>query len=98
MKTGSETLTSEQKQQALLSPTSIFDDPMEVIGAGNLAREEKLKILKRWELDARALQRASDESMSGGEFPPLDAVNEALALLDPANSTPDNFGKAPTKI
>lgn len=98
MKTESKRLTKTEADQALITPGSIFDSPMEVVGAAGLSKTEKIEILKRWELDARALQRATDESMSGGEPPPLDAVNQALALLDPGNTTPDGFGNAPTKV
>lgn len=98
MKTESKRLTKTEVDQALITPGSIFDTPMEVVGAPDLSKSEKIEILKRWELDARALQRATDESMSGGEQPPLDAVNQALSILDPGNMTPDGFGNAPTKI
>ena len=82
----------------MVNPSMVFDSPAEVVTSVDLTREEKIELLKRWELDARALQRASDENMSGGEPPQLDAVNEALAKLDPKNSTPDDFGKVATKI
>jgi hypothetical protein len=98
MKTESKRLTKTEFDQALTTPGSVFDTPMEVVRAPDLSRSEKIEILKRWELDARALQRATDESMGGGEHSPLDAVNQALAVLDPGNKTPDGFGNAPTKI
>lgn len=82
----------------MVNPSMVFDSPAEVVTSVDLTREEKIELLKRWELDARALQRASDENMSGGEPPQLDAVNEALAKLDPKNSTPDDFEKVATKI
>ncbi len=63
-----------------------------------LSRAQKIDILKRWELDARALQRATDESMSGGEAPLLDEVNRAVLMIDPENEARNDFGKAPTKI
>jgi hypothetical protein len=69
-----------------------------VVTCENLSRAQRIEILKRWELDARALQRAADESMTGGEPTLLDEVNSALMRLDPADRTGDQFGKAPTKI
>ena len=98
MKTFAPRLTKLDVEKARTTPNSVFDTPMEVVQAEDLSREQKIDILKRWELDARALQRASDESMGGGEAPPLDAVNEALSILDPANKVKDGFGTAPTKI
>ncbi len=98
MKTKSEILTTQAIALALTTPSAVFDHPSEVVTRGDLSRTQKIDILKRWELDARALQRATDESMDGGEPPGLDAVNEALLTLDPADKTADQFGKAPTKI
>jgi len=98
MKTESVTLTKEELADAITSPVSIFDFPLEVVACPGLSREQKIEILKRWELDARALQRATDENMSGGEHPLLEEVNRALMMLDPQNEVRDGFGAAPTKI
>jgi len=98
MKIESLTLTPNDLSEALISPVSVFDFPLEVVGCPGLSRQQKIEILRRWELDARALQRATDENMGGGEPPLLDEVNRALMMLDPLNSAPDPFGAAPTKI
>ena len=98
MKTESGLLTKQGLADAMTSPVSVFDFPLEVVACPGLSRAQKIEILKRWELDARALQRATDENMSGGEPPLLDEVNRALMMLDPVNSVPDGFGSAPTKI
>jgi hypothetical protein len=98
MKTESVTLSKDELAEAITSPVSVFDFPLEVIGCPGLSRAQKIEILKRWELDARALQRATDENMDGGEPPLLDEVNRALLMLDPENAAPDRFGAAPTKI
>lgn len=98
MKTESVTLTKQELADAITSPVSVFDFPLEVVACPGLSRDQKIDILKRWELDARALQRATDENMSGGEAPLLDEVNRALMMLDPENAVPDGFGAAPTKV
>lgn len=98
MKTQNSALSAQDITQAMTSPTSVFDRPMEVLQRSDLSHTQKIEILKRWELDARALQRATDESMVGGEPPDLDAVNSALLELDPKDKVKDQFGKAPTKI
>lgn len=85
-------------EKALISPASVFDEPFEVVETRALAKLMKIEILKRWELDARALQRATEENMTGGEPPPLDAVNAALAILDPDGKAMADFEKAPTKL
>ena len=66
MKTGSECLSKDDLAEAITSPVSVFDFPLEVVACPGLSRAQKIEILKRWELDARALQRATDENMSGG--------------------------------
>jgi hypothetical protein len=91
-------LSSEDLSEAFTSPVSVFDFPLEVVACPGLSRAQKIDILKRWELDARALQRATDENMDGGEPPLLDEVNRALLMLDPDNAISDRFGSAPTKI
>lgn len=96
MKVGS--LGDAEIEKALISPASVFDAPSEVIETPALARLMKIEILKRWELDARALQRATEENMGGGEPSSLDAVNAALAILDPGGDALAGFQKAPTKL
>lgn len=98
MKIASERLAKTDIEQAMISPTAVFDAPAEVVAAGALTIGQKIEILKRWELDARALQRATEENMSGGEPPLLDEVNEALSSLDPDMRALEQFGKAPTKL
>jgi len=98
MKTESVILTRDELSNAITSPVSVFDFPLEVVACPGLSKDQKIEILKRWELDARALQRATDENMDGGEPPLLDEVNRALMMLDPENATADHFGDSPTKI
>jgi hypothetical protein len=67
--------------KATLNPTSRFKRPMDVVDATGISASEKLAILKAWEADERALQRAEDEGMGGGEHAHLHRVQEALAHL-----------------
>jgi hypothetical protein len=85
-------------EQALISPASVFDSPDEVVDTPALTKIMKIELLKRWELDARALQRATEENMSGGEASPIDAVNAALSKLDPTGEALADFERAPTKL
>jgi hypothetical protein len=91
-------LRAAEIEQALISPSSVFDAPQEVVESKALAKAMKIEILRRWELDARALQRATEENMAGGELSPIDAVNAALTQLDPEGATRADFEKAPTKL
>ena len=54
---------------------------MDVVEATGIPPSQKLSILKAWEADERALQRAEDEGMVGGEHAHLQRVQEALARL-----------------
>jgi hypothetical protein len=58
-----------------------FKHPMDVIETTGIPASEKLSILNAWEADERALQRAEDEGMVGGEHAHLHHVQEALARL-----------------
>jgi hypothetical protein len=59
-----------------------FKRPIDVVDATGISAGEKLSILKAWETDERALQRAEDEGMGGGEHAHLHRVQEALAELN----------------
>jgi hypothetical protein len=61
--------------------TRTFKGPMDVVEAGDIEFAEKLAILKAWEADERALQRAEDEGMGGGEHAHLQKVQIAMTHL-----------------
>lgn len=61
--------------RAKLDPASVFRAPEEVLGAEALSAEDKRTILARWEADAEALLRATEEGM-----PPADNRNPAELL------------------
>jgi hypothetical protein len=98
MKIDTPKLSKPDIERAMITPSAVFDTPAEIVEAEGLTQPQKIEVLKRWELDARALQRVTDENMTGGGRPPLEEVNEALLKLDPEDKKPDGFGKAPTKI
>ena len=58
-----------------------FKRPMDVVRATGIPVCEKLNLLKAWAVDERALQRAEDEGMCGGEHAHLQRVQEALGRL-----------------
>lgn len=72
----------EQISKARVNPAGRFQRPMEVVEATGIPAGEKLTILKAWEADERALQRAEDEGMGGGEHAHLHRVQEALGRLE----------------
>ena len=66
--------------RAKLSPARTFKSPMDVVEA-DIEPGEKLAILMGWEADERALLRAEDEGMVGGEHSHLHKVHAALDHL-----------------
>jgi hypothetical protein len=77
--------------KAKLDPASVFDAPEDVLRAPDLSLEDKKAILLRWEVDAEALIRATEEGM-----PPSDtrspaellrAVHLALEALEEAEQS-----------
>lgn len=69
-----------------VSPTSVFDAPVDVVESDDLTKKEKVDILDQWEADAKALQTATDEGMSGGKRPRLDEVKAAQSELGEKSS------------
>jgi hypothetical protein len=67
--------------RAKLNPARTFTSPMKVVEANDITIAEKLIILKSWEADERALLRAEDEGMAGGERAHLHKVQAALNHL-----------------
>jgi ABC-type iron transport system FetAB ATPase subunit len=73
--------TAKDYDRALLSPTSVFDRPMDVVATDSMTATQKLDVLKRWESEARQLEIAVAENMSGGEASKLSDVRAAIDLL-----------------
>ena len=68
--------------RAIVSPAGMFKCPMDVVEASGIQLVEKVAILKAWEADERALMRAEDEGMGGGEHTHLHKVQVALDYLN----------------
>lgn len=64
--------------RAMVSPASVFTTPAEVCNSSELTPEQKIEILRRWEYDARELQVATEESMTGDADVSLEDVLAAL--------------------
>jgi hypothetical protein len=47
---------------AMLDPTMVFQEPMDVVANVELTRDQKIEILRRWEYDARQLEVAEEEA------------------------------------
>lgn len=82
-------------EQALIDPISVYARPAQVLSDKRLSDEQKLTILRRWEIDSRELQVAEDEGMSGGEDDLFTEVLQAIHTLTPAGA--EGHIDAPTK-
>ena len=81
-------------EKALVDPGLVFKAPEEVLADNELSREQKIKILRRWEYDMRELQVAEEEGMEGPQPVTLDVVLRALRAL---GAPADTERSAPTK-
>jgi hypothetical protein len=83
-------LATKDFEQAKLDPASVFHAPEDVLRVAGLSAEDKKAILIRWEEDAEALIRATEEGMSPtenrspGEL--LRSVHAAMQSLASASS------------
>ena len=81
-------------EQAMLDPTSVFACPDNVCDEQSLTRDQKIKILRRWEYDARELEVAEEENMGGG---PPDVLDKVLIALHRLDADVDTEHSPPTK-
>ena len=81
---------------AAANPTRFYKMPHEVVQDRRLTRAEKLAILEAWELEAKELSVASEESMGGGEPNLLQEVVEARIELGD-ETDPVEEGSVPTR-
>jgi hypothetical protein len=78
-------MTKSLVNQAIADPSRTFPNPMDVLAARDLSREEKIKILQSWEHDAKRLLESADENMTderGRERDQLPEIQKALRALD----------------
>jgi hypothetical protein len=83
-------MTKSVVSKAIADPSRMFPDPMAVVDSPDLSREEKIKVLQSWELDAKRLLESADENMTderGRERNRLPEIHKALRALDAAPAT-----------
>lgn len=68
-------------EQALRDPADLFESPDAVVRHPALTREQKVQILKNWQLDASRLEASEGEGMGGEDAPMLHRVRIALTAL-----------------
>ncbi len=73
--------TAKDYDRALIAPEQVFGTPMDIVGTDSMTSEQKLRVLKHWEANARDLQVASEENMTGGKPSRLGEVRSAILKL-----------------
>ena len=68
-------------ERALNDPAGLFGSPDAVVRHPALTREQKIRILNNWQLDASRLEGSEGEGMTGEGAPMLHRVRVALAAL-----------------
>jgi len=75
-------------RKALLDPTVVCENPIEVVDDASLTREQKIEILRSWEYDARALEVAEEEAGMFVSRPEMfDLVINALRTIGAKRDT-----------
>ena len=82
-------------EKALLNPAAVFRTPEEVLESGDLTREQKVEILRRWKFDAHAIEVAEEENMGSGQT--SDLLSRILNGLHALDAAPDLEHSPPTK-
>lgn len=82
-------------EKALRDPANQFAKPADVCEADGIARDEKIRILRRWEYDVRQMNVAEEENMPGND----DAVtlSDVLEALKALGYEPHTEDDPPTK-
>lgn len=78
-------MTKSVVNRAIADPSRMFPHPSAVLEAKDLSRNEKIKVLQSWELDAKRLLESADENMTderGRERNQLPEIQRALRVLD----------------
>ena len=72
-----------------------FGSPESLLASDELTREQKIAILRQWELDLREIMVAEEENMAAAE-PPRISLDEVLNALDQLDAAPEAH-PVPTK-
>lgn len=55
-------------QEALMDPHVIYHYPKDVLADTSLSRNQKINVLKQWQIDAKSLLVADEENMAGADL------------------------------
>jgi hypothetical protein len=74
-------MSGDRYKKALADPSDVFERPEAVLDAGDLSREQKIEILRRWEYNVSEEDVALEEGMPGDESGLLRRILVALGTL-----------------
>lgn len=74
-------MKDERYRAALSDPSDVFETPEAVLEDGDLTREQKVEILRRWEYNVSEEDVALEEGMPGDESGLLRRILVALGTL-----------------
>jgi hypothetical protein len=76
-----------------------FEHPRAILGDHELSTEQKIRLLKEWELDLRELQVAAEENMIDENSPGTtgELLQECRRALNQLDATDAEGGGVPTK-
>jgi hypothetical protein len=80
---------------ALRDPAATFAEPAEIVAHPDLSRSLKLRMLRQWEQEARAVAVAQEEGMTSGEDSMFGRIRRAIGAFSPDGD--DEIPPAPTK-
>lgn len=81
--------------RAMHSPATLYREPNEVVNDATLTHEEKIKILRQWEYDARDILVAEEENMIGNDSPAM--LRRVLLALESLGVDTCTEHSSPTK-
>lgn len=81
-------------QPVIQPPSPTFTVPDDIFYEPSFTRGQKIRLLRDWEYDARELQVAEEENMSGG---PADMLDQILTVLHQLDAKVDLEHSPPTK-
>jgi hypothetical protein len=78
--------------KALLDPAAVFHAPHDVLHAPGLSPEDKKAILLRWQEDAEALMRATEEGMPPAQRSPAELLRAVQLAIESLAHQPGSKG------
>ena len=91
-------MTNPQANTSFRSADKSFRRPAELLEADDIGKAEKIRLLRQWETDLRALLVASEENMSGdGQGWAAERLRQVHGALDALGVVPEEAAGVPNK-